>query len=107
MTNRSIGQYHSGFVAVAERIPRENAVAVSQQQAVDAQVAANGQQSVRLSESRIGKGYLCIVKSEKHNVYISKLFLSSYAGVDYKSAGLAPSAYAVVIQVPANRPFVR
>jgi len=41
-----------GF-AIPERVPREEAVGVSQYQSVDRQVAAHGHESVRLTQMRV------------------------------------------------------
>jgi hypothetical protein len=42
-------------VTVAKRIPWENAMAISQQQTIYRQIAADGQQTVGLSQARVGK----------------------------------------------------
>ena len=53
------GTVPDGVVA-AEGVPREDAVAVGQQQAVDAQVAAYGYAAVSIAEARVGEPQVVI-----------------------------------------------
>ena len=54
------------FIAVAKRIPWEDAVGIGKQQAVDAKVAADGKKSVGVAETRVGKHQLLVGNSVYH-----------------------------------------
>ena len=58
------------LAAVAEGVPRKDAVGVGKQQPVYAQVASDGKQSVGIAQPWVGKSYDFFVESVYHSANI-------------------------------------